>query len=160
MEICLSNSDLKVIVDKDVYEYLSQWKWQLVRGYAKRSRKISKKKYTPVTLHREVLKVAGNEKIIFKDSNPLNCTRNNLMIGTQKNVTQHSRSRKKNKTGFKGVHKCRDKYRASIRDGGVSFHLGTFLSKIEAAKAYNNEATKRFGRFATLNQIPVDEPAA
>jgi hypothetical protein len=153
--IPLSNSDLMVIVDSDMYEYLSRWKWKLVRGYAKRSMKLSKRKGTTVTLHREIIAVNKNEKVIFKDSNSLNCVRENMMIGTQKNVKEHSRGRKENKTKFKGVRQIKNKYSSTIKDNGKAFHIGVFDTDIEAAKAYNDEAQKRFGQYAKLNDVDV-----
>ena len=62
----------------------------------------------------------------------------------------------KNSSGYKGVHYVArvNKWVASIGDGGRNCHLGYFKTKEAAASAYNDEAIKRFGEFANLNNIP------
>ncbi len=42
-----------------------------------------------------------------------------------------------NKTGYKGVVKRKNRYEASIRNGGKPIYLGLYKTKIDAAKAYD-----------------------
>ena len=58
-----------------------------------------------------------------------------------------------NTSGFKGVFKKEKRWVAKIRVKGKYFHLGTFLTKKDAAVAYNNAALEHFGKFARLNEI-------
>lgn len=59
---------------------------------------------------------------------------------------------KLNSTGFKGVSVWpRGGYQAGIKVNGKRRYLGIFSDPIEAAKAYDAEATKEFGEFASLN---------
>jgi hypothetical protein len=43
------------------------------------------------------------------------------------------------------------KWAASIKYNGKKIHLGLFDSEIDAAKTYDNEATKLFGEYINLN---------
>ena len=56
---------------------------------------------------------------------------------------------------YKGVYfyKQTNKWRATIRVGGVCNGLGYFEREEEAAKAYNEAARRIFGEFAKLNVI-------
>lgn len=148
----LSNSSLKVSVDSDMHQYLSQWKWKLVRGYAKRSALLNGKK-TTVSMHREIINPKLKDKVIFKDKNKLNCKKINLCIGTQSDVRKYSLVRTQNISGFKGVRKVKSGYVAEIKINGISKYLGTYKTSIEAAAAYNNEASKLYLEFAQLNDI-------
>ena len=59
----------------------------------------------------------------------------------------------RNKSGFKGVHKCSStgKWVASIRCNGRAYSLGSYLEKSEAGRAYDKKAKEFFGDFAYLN---------
>ena len=56
---------------------------------------------------------------------------------------------------FKGVHvhEASQKLRAMIKSDIVNIHIGLFLNEIDAARAYNEKATKVFGAFADLNTL-------
>ena len=56
---------------------------------------------------------------------------------------------------YKGVYfyKQTNKWRATMKVGGVCAGLGYFESEEEAAKAYNEAARRIFGEFAKLNVI-------
>lgn len=57
---------------------------------------------------------------------------------------------------YKGVCRCsegRPGWRSEIRVNGKKKHLGVFQTEEEAASAYNDEARRIFGDFATLNEL-------
>lgn len=78
----------------------------------------------------------------------------NLRAATHSNNAANS-IRKKNSTGYKGVHFCKStgKYRAQIKKNYKKFHLGRYVTAKEAAIAYNKAALKLFGKFACLNKV-------
>lgn len=74
----------------------------------------------------------------------------NLRLATPSQNQANRRRRCDNCSGLKGVHLHRQtgKWRAQIRVGGRSQHIGLFVSKEEAHAAYMGAATKLFGEFA------------
>lgn len=60
------------------------------------------------------------------------------------NVTRHQ----DNKSGYKGVFKCRGKWQAQVCRDGVKRHLGTFETPEAAHAAYCDAAKQVFGEFA------------
>lgn len=81
------------------------------------------------------------------DHNGLNNQRSNLRVCTISENNQNRRPKKgKNYLGTKFV-KSTNKWHAILR----TKFIGTFLSEIEAAKAYDKAAKEKFGEFAYLN---------
>lgn len=61
--------------------------------------------------------------------------------------------RKVGRVPYRGVCKIASgRYVAKIRNGGRRIHLGCFNNPIDAAKAYNEAATKLHGEFAIINR--------
>ena len=95
-----------------------------------------------------------------EDGDSLNNQISNLRYGTSSQNNINSPPRKGDSSKYKGVTKRRNlnsiKYEAKCQkqiDGNVSeiFHIGTFDSEIEAAKAYDKKAYELHGEFAWLN---------
>ena len=59
--------------------------------------------------------------------------------------------RQTHKSGFIGVSQSNLKWRARIRQEGRNRTIGTFATKEDAAKAYDDAARKQHGGKATLN---------
>ena len=112
---------------------------------------INRKSYL---LHKLILRDVP--EIDHKDTNPCNNTRLNLRPATSSQNNQNQKIGSRNKSGYKGVswNKKSGKWCAQIQVDGVNFHIGFYVDKVEAAKAYNREATIQFGEFARLNVIP------
>ncbi len=141
-----------VLVDDENFEYIKQFKWYIVMGYAVRL-KISKGKRTTFFMHREIMKVPKG-----KFTNHINCNRSdnrksNLRICTIQQNNFHRRPNKNNKLGIKGVREARtpNKWVAQIEHFKKCYHVGTFNSVIEAGKAYDKKAKELFGEWAHIN---------
>jgi hypothetical protein len=57
----------------------------------------------------------------------------------------------KTKSGFKGVRKKHNRWRAEISFNNKTIHLGVYDNILDAALAYDNAAKKYFGEYARLN---------
>jgi hypothetical protein len=56
-----------------------------------------------------------------------------------------------NTSGYRGVTWFQNKWRASIKINSRRIFLGYFISKEDAARAYDRAALEYFGEFAVLN---------
>ena len=87
------------------------------------------------------------------NSDSLDNRRSNLRVCTVSQNNMNSAIGRNNKSGYKGVSwdKTNKKWRAGIKAKGKSVSLGSFNSKKDAARAYNEAAKKAYGEFAKLN---------
>jgi HNH endonuclease/AP2 domain len=81
----------------------------------------------------------------------------NLRLASRKQQGANAFLRLDNTSGFKGVtwHSDIGKWVAQIHGDGRRFHLGVFSNKLDAAKAYDTAALKKFGPFAKINFTDV-----
>lgn len=94
------------------------------------------------------------------DRNPFNNNIENLREATSRENSWNSlRDIAKKTSQYKGVdwHVASKKWRATIRLGSGSKHIGVFTSEIEAALAFNRAASIHHGQFAKLNVILGDK---
>lgn len=140
------------IVDDEDYEYLNRFDWYYNANYAIRSVRINRKKKA-VLMHRVILNTPEGMLSDHINHDTLDNRKINLRICTRAQNGMNSYKSKHNKSGFKGVHKFRDKYRAQITFNKKVKTLGFFETTIEAAQIYNKAALKYHGEFAQLNEI-------
>lgn len=163
-EIPLTRGYVALVDDED-YERISAFKWCAHVGhrkdgsiagiYAGRGWQVDgKNKYE--LLHRSVLRMSDPKiKIDHKNHNGLDCQKHNLRVATHENNTRNARLRRDSSSGFKGVSLHKDgKWRAYIGSEPVTY-LGLFVTKEDAARAYNVAAEKMFGEYACLNDVTV-----
>lgn len=150
----LTNSEEKVIVDDEDYEYLKQWNWQLMRSSGHVGRSEYKK--GTILLHR-VVNNTPNE--LFTDhinQNKLDNRRENLRTCSKaQNSMNRAKQNGKYSSKYKGVTWCKksQKWKARVKYNGKFIALGHHTSEIEAAKAYNQKAEELFGEFFVPNII-------
>ena len=134
-----------LVSPQDLY-LLEQYPFHETHGYA-----ITTIGNKQVYLHKLILTDAC--RVDHKNRNGLDNRRENLRYVTQ---SQNNMNRSKNTlstSGYKGVHKNGNSWSASIKIKGKKLHLGTYITKEEAALQYNKAALKHFGEFACINQL-------
>jgi len=97
-----------------------------------------------------------NTVILFKDGNRLNCTKENLFVGSEGFKSQGVTGMVANKKSrFKGVRWCdtTKRWRASIIKNKKCYDLGRHDTEEEAALTYNKKAIELYGENAKLNKI-------
>lgn len=108
-------------------------------------------------LHRMIMSPGPNLTVDHINHNPLDNRRSNLRICPQSANTKNTSRHKDSRNRYKGVDRLPSgRYRAAIGVNYRRFHIGTYDTEYEAARAYNQTATKHFGEFASLNQIEGD----
>ena len=86
-------------------------------------------------------------EIDHRDGNPLNDVWSNLRPATSTQNKANQKIRRDNKTGFKGVHPCRNRFSARAHIRGVYKHLGVFDTAEEAAAAYRQATVAVHGEY-------------
>jgi len=159
-DICLiylydkqNNKKAEAIIDVEDYDRCSQYKWT---GYVSR--------YTMAVASNSVGQLSNfimnftptpMQVVDHIDGDGLNNRKENLQIcSTQQNQLK-KRMQKNNTSGYRGVtwYENYNKWLSQIYYDNQRHHLGYFLTKEEAALAYNKKAEELFGKFAVLNKI-------
>lgn len=150
------------LVDDDVYEWASKFKWQALKTQqgrrfdAVRTTSLKLGKPQTLLLSREILELSPGDKrhAHHIDGNSLNNCCYNLQIVTCQQNNQAKRRLRLNRTScFRGVSRCaaRQKWQAHIMLSGRSIALGRFKKERDAARAYDTAAREFFGEFACPN---------
>ncbi len=148
-QIKLTQGKVTLVDDSD-FEWLNQWKW-----YARRHRNTyyATRHFSPRRMHRLILNAQTAQEIDHKDRDGLNNQRKNLRFCTHGQNKMNSTKRTNGSSIYKGVcwHKRDKRWRAKITLNGKQKQLGSFISEMKAAKAYDKAALELFGAFAKLN---------
>ncbi|MFI2856887.1 HNH endonuclease [Paenibacillus sp. JSM ZJ436] len=133
---------------------MNQWKWTYdkCKGYAYRG-KMTNKKQKMIYMHREVNKTPEKMLTDHVNGDKLDNRKENLRTVTigQNNMNRH----KLNNISsiYKGVKKRgEERYYARINNNKKEIYIGTFLTEVAAANAYNFYAKILFGKYASLNK--------
>lgn len=149
-------------VSPRVYAEVIRFKWhaRLARNtgtfYAVAHSKTVNGKRTYLYMHRLIMGLAPavTTEVDHREAkDTLNNTDLNLRPCSKEQQAQNKKLRKDNTTGFKGVTKVwhSSTYRAKISAFLVRYHLGSFRTPEEAARAYDRGAIKHHADFAVLN---------
>lgn len=150
-------------VDDEDYERVMQFNWQSsLRDCTTYAHSLldGGKHGRSVGLHSFIL--GTDEMIDHADKDGLNNQKHNLRLCTQsQNMANTVRPQTINGSGYRGVSLSNPKYAnslwaAKIRVAGKQTYLGSFETKEEAARCYDQAALKEFGEFATLN-FPLED---
>jgi hypothetical protein len=113
------------------------------------------KRQEKCSLHRFVIGARNGQIIAHLNGNGLDCRKSNLSIANHKLNGSSIRTKNKGSASkYRGVYINNGrgkKWTAMLWDNGKCVYLGRYDSEIEAAKTYDKEAYKRFGKFSHLN---------
>ncbi len=148
------------LIDEEDYARLAEVRWHADEfdhtTYA--SRKVLRDgKTIKVYLHRAVMDAPAGTEVDHANGDGLDCQRENLRYASSSQQNQNRRARRSD--GLKGINhhpssvrhprvRC---WQAVIKLGGKKKSLGYFLTKEEAARAYDAAAREHFGPFARPN---------
>lgn len=151
------------LVDERDYEWLMKYKWHANKtGRLKNREKwyaFSTKRIVRTIMHRTIWEHHNGEipKNIYIDhinGDGLDNRIANLRLATP-GENQNNRPSYHGKSKYKGVYwnNYVKKWCVGIYKDRKHFHLGYFVSEIEAAKAYNEGAKIHHKEFAVLNKV-------
>lgn len=112
------------------------------------------KRQNPITLlHRLIMNATPGMLVDHINMNRLDNRRSNLRMCNKSENMRNRGKQANNVSGFKGVclDKRRNKYKAEIKNGNTKKFLGYYATAEDAAKAYDEAATKYHGEFARVN---------
>lgn len=154
-QIQLSQGKYAIVDDED-FEYLnSLGKWSTANMY-NLSYAIKKHDGRNTLMHRLIIGAKKGEIVDHINGDGLDNRKCNLRICLHKENLRNRSAQKNSKSGVKGVckPKGRNKWRVQIKINGKIKNIGNFYELNDAIKCYNSAATKHYGEFAKLNEIP------
>ena len=152
--IPLTQGEFAIVSDSD-FDWLSKYKWtysesRYSTGVAFRSIKINGR-WLHAYMHRMIMDAKPGEEVDHINHNRLDNRRENLRICTHAQNNWNKRKTASNSTGYIGINKWNNRWRAKIKIESKYLHLGYFDTKEEAAKAYDRAAFFYRGEYAVLN---------
>jgi len=146
------------LVDDEDFDIVSTFNWYIKVDHCKQPKYACTSIYEPgghntFSMHRLIMRFPIGVEVDHKDRNGLNNKKENLRLCSTGQNKFNTGIRNNNTSGFKGVfwETKQQKWRARIQFEKKRYSLGSFNSKVEAAKAYDKAAIKHFGEFAYLN---------
>lgn len=144
------------IVDDCDYELVSKYTWKAKRDksniYAIAAVWVDGKR-TTIRMLRVILATQPSATVDHINGNGLDNRRDNLRLCSHSENNRNRQKRGKFTSMYKGVHlpTGRNRWDASIKVDGKTMRLGSFVSEIDAAKAYDMAAREYYGEFARTN---------
>lgn len=160
MPVIILTKNYKATVDQDAYDWLSDYNWMAMINtsgvaYAVRAVRIYGK-IKNVFLHRIIAGYPECYSVHFRDRNPLNCAKTNLLVQDITGRECKWMPRGNGTSQFTGViwDATKGLWRAEI--GGML--IAHYVGETDAARAYNIKARELRGPQAPINTIPfMDE---
>ncbi len=167
-EFEIINDVVKIQLTQGKYGYCDLQDWNELKKYRwftsfnKKTRKYYivsnieiNGKIKTILIHRLITNPLNGLVVNHIDNDGFNNRRNNLEVCTHQENCRYCQKPINNTSGYKGVtwSKAENKWYANIKVNKKKIWLGGFVNIIDAARAYNEAATKYFGKFAILNII-------
>ena len=121
-------------------------------GYAARWSTLQGKRRT-IYMHRQILGVENTSRDVEVDhinGDGLCNTRCNLRTATS-SLNKANKHHHNNPTGYRGVYRFRNKWKAQTKLNGKCIHLGVFDNPHDAARAFDAFARATWNDFAQVN---------
>lgn len=139
------------LIDTEDWDELSQYNWSLDSGGFPQRRARPGEHPQTIRMHRQVMGYPQNREVDHIDRNRLNCQKSNLRLATRSQNQANCGPRKNNTLGYVGISKTDKKWTAACKKNYRRYVAGRFLTKEEAAKAYDKLARELHGKFAYQN---------
>jgi len=144
------------LVDSEDFDWLSQWKWTLMRHKAPIDGAYAYRKEgtKTVLMHREILEAPKGKYVDHRNKRGLDNRKANIRLcSPQQNAW--ARRTKGGSSKFCGVHWCNTKqcWVGKIQYDGTTKILIYTLDEVEAARAYDKVVLKLHGEFAEINGV-------
>lgn len=158
--IPLSQGKFALVDNEDYERVMAVGKWHYTTlGYAQ-IRVIKNKKKEDILMHRFIMGLKPGDKLIVdhRFGDGLDNRKENLRVCTHaQNISNRVKMNKNNTSGFRGVtfDKQKGKWQAKICFNRKHMFCGYAETPEAAALKYNDFATKYFGEFAVLNNVPL-----
>jgi len=151
MKIIPLTQNKVTIVDDEIHDYLSQWKWYYAEGYA---RKMIYPEKRVLRMHAAIMRPPKGMQVDHINGDKLDNRKENLRVCTKHQNGWNLRKHMEAKSKYRGVAKHEgQRWRARITFNHKAINLGMFDTETEAALAYNQAAKIFFGEFACLNVL-------
>ena len=158
MQLISLTRGYEAMVDDEDYERVMKYRWQVLlrangtvscasRAFQERpSMKIRRE-----ALHVFLMGKRDGFTVDHEDKDPLNCQRYNMRWGTKSQQNANRRSVLTN--GYRGIYPVSESYKweARVYYQRKLYRGGSYYTKEEAAKAYDELAIRIYGEFAEVN---------
>lgn len=155
-----THGDHAVYFDDEDLDLIKKYRWSIWKSmtgkfYAFHSWKRDGEEVS-IKMHRLVMRHENKRLPLIDhlDGNTLNNKKSNLRIAEHSQNSMNRGKTKRNKSGYKGVTKKKNRYVVNIVVRGTIYRGGSFTNAIDAAKKYDEMAKIHHGEFACLN-FPV-----
>lgn len=151
----------EVLVDADILQGFLKYRWHINKRKKTVQTSIGSRlnRHTMYLHHFVMGQPPKGKETDHINHNGLDNRRENLRFVTHGQNLMNQRMKRNNTSGYKGVSRCGNSWKAQIQLNGKHIHLGYFKTKIEAARIYNQTAKELFGQYAYLNMevLPVGD---
>lgn len=139
------------LVDDDMFEYLSQWKWHYNCGYAER-KEYKNGKQIHIRMHRVIMKT--NKMVDHRNGDTLDDRKENLRL-TNHSTNAMNMRKHRGLSKYKGVSFDGRNWRVQISKDNKRVFSESAPTERWAAMIYDLNAPVFFGEFARLNFQPA-----